>query len=49
MNLHKHIILVFAFLFVGTAVAQDKIQLMNGRVLRGKLKTQTDDMLNFNY
>lgn len=49
MNLHKQIILLFAFLFIGNVVAQDKIQLMNGKVLRGKLKTQTDDIYNFNY
>lgn len=49
MNLNKQIILVVAFLFVGTIVAQDKIQLMNGKVLRGKLKTQSDELYQFDY
>lgn len=49
MNLHKQIILVFALLFTVATIAQDKIQLMNGKVLRGKLKTESDGMYGFEY
>jgi hypothetical protein len=49
MNIYKQIILLFAVLFTGIVIGQDKIQLMNGKVLRGKLKTESDEIYNFDY
>jgi hypothetical protein len=49
MTYSKIISLIFAFLFTASFVAQDKIQLMNGKVLRGKLKTEFDDYYTFDF
>ncbi len=49
MNFYKQVILLFTVFFAGVVIGQDKIQLMNGKVLRGKLKTEYDDYYNFEY
>ncbi len=49
MTFQKQILLLFALVLSGVTLAQDKIQLMNGKVLRGKLKTEFDDYYDFEY
>jgi hypothetical protein len=49
MKLAHIFLLLFVFLFSSSFVAQDKIQLMNGKVLRGKLKAEFDDYYQFDY
>ena len=49
MTLLKILILTLTCTLTYSVVAQDKIQLMNGKVLRGKLKAEFDDYYNFEY
>jgi hypothetical protein len=49
MKFYKQILLLLAVFLTGAIIGQDKIQLMNGKVLRGKLKTEFDDFYNFDY
>ncbi|CAG5078667.1 hypothetical protein [Parvicella tangerina] len=43
------LITLLALLMVLPSMAQDKIQLMNGKVLRGKLGAETEDYFKFDY
>lgn len=42
-------LLIFTVLLSSSYLSQDKIQLMNGKVLRGKLKAEFDDYYQFDY
>ena len=49
MTYLKILTLILIVSFTYSVSAQDKIQLMNGKVLRGKLKTESDDYYNFEF
>lgn len=49
MKIWKIIIALLVVTISINALAQDKVQLMNGRVLRGKLGTEYDDYFDFSY
>ena len=49
MKSFQTLLLLFTILLHSAYFTQDKIQLMNGKVLRGKLKAEFDDYYQFDY
>ncbi len=49
-NLYSIIVSTFIFIFIQSSIlAQDKVLMTNGKVLRGKIKTEQEDLFTFDY